>query len=937
MAGRDDWRWTDEQGVQRLVRTDELRSALSTNVLPPSTLVWREGMKEWLPAFRVPELNGEAPGPVAEGPGPTGSTRPSASPPPLPGTATSAAPHVPRAPMKTLVGLSSPGSDRPSAPQAPIVVPSGADIARSAVITQVPRFNDDASHAITAIPKAPRLPTDEVAPAPAPAGRPGTSQIDLAWSSEEEGTDTLVRAELGLGKNEDGGDAAAKPGAAPEPKPRFDAPTLASAGGPTAGAEQPKTRTQTNRPPPLPANRRPSARPPALLRHKTLEMSKVADKPVAKAPPDEPPTRPRVEPPKKPLPPTPKPAKVEPARTDTGKTDPLRVEVAAGPSADEARRAMASTLQGTGPTRPRTKPPPPPPKRERDVAGKPTDAGKAHADESAEAHADEAKPAAREGGAKSSFEREGKPPPDRGEEQTAPMQPAAFGAKGADGAAAKEHPGVGGAGTTTATMVSAEKPPPRAPAKLDAVPALLAAPPTSTAAAFGALPSADAATADATDVAPGAEVAAVPGDSMRPPPMSTSVAPPPMPIPSEPPPGAPATMRTTRPPVAAMLQQPLHVPLSSLIGTAATLIVMVVGAFLAGRCSTAGEGQAEATRRLAMLPLLARAALPQPLKPCWVVRQPVRWAHNASKSIPFELVPTARGTLAIGYARGEREAVGIDVEPASGEVKETFRTSDLARDIERVVPSESGDQFLVSTSAEIGKLQPAIHVSSPKTFVFGQLGESLAIAATPDAEPQVLWNAPGDPGLRTLRVQPAEGGSYSVVFRRDNAVWAGWVGADGKPAAELAQVAGSGGSVGKPMTGFNQKELAVVFADRPSSDVPWQIRIGRAQAGHTPTETLVIPLPKGGPGGDAFAPDIVGLADGRWLLVWTEGPAGSRAIRAQTLAPDLTPIGDPIALSPPAGNFGQGVLGVVRDYAAAVFLSKGEQSYELWGAVLRCG
>jgi hypothetical protein len=99
----------------------------------------------------------------------------------------------------------------------------------------------------------------------------------------------------------------------------------------------------------------------------------------------------------------------------------------------------------------------------------------------------------------------------------------------------------------------------------------------------------------------------------------------------------------------------------------------------------------------------------------------------------------------------------------------------------------------------------------------------------------------------------------------------------------------------------------------------------------------VIPLPKGGPGGDAFAPDIAGLPDGRWLMIWTEGPAGSRAIRAQTLAFDFTPLGDPIALSPPAGNFGQGVLGVVENYAGAVFLSKGSTSYELWGSILQCG
>ena len=60
MTVRDEWRWTDDRGVQRLVGTEELRAALASSVLPPSTLVWREGMAEWAPASTVPELGGVA-------------------------------------------------------------------------------------------------------------------------------------------------------------------------------------------------------------------------------------------------------------------------------------------------------------------------------------------------------------------------------------------------------------------------------------------------------------------------------------------------------------------------------------------------------------------------------------------------------------------------------------------------------------------------------------------------------------------------------------------------------------------------------------------------------------------------------------------------------------------------------------------------------------
>ena len=49
------------------------------------------------------------------------------------------------------------------------------------------------------------------------------------------------------------------------------------------------------------------------------------------------------------------------------------------------------------------------------------------------------------------------------------------------------------------------------------------------------------------------------------------------------------------------------------------------------------------------------------------------------------------------------------------------------------------------------------------------------------------------------------------------------------------------------------------------------------------------------------------------------------------------PVGDPIALSPPAGSFGQAVLGVVGTYTTVAFLQAADEGFEMWGAVLQCG
>ena len=59
MGSPEQWRWTDEEGVQRLLRAEELRVALAEGRLKPSTLVWRRGMGSWLPAASVPELMSE--------------------------------------------------------------------------------------------------------------------------------------------------------------------------------------------------------------------------------------------------------------------------------------------------------------------------------------------------------------------------------------------------------------------------------------------------------------------------------------------------------------------------------------------------------------------------------------------------------------------------------------------------------------------------------------------------------------------------------------------------------------------------------------------------------------------------------------------------------------------------------------------------------------
>jgi uncharacterized protein DUF4339 len=892
---RDEWRWTDERGVQRLVGTDELRAALASSLLPATTLVWRDGMKEWAPAANMAELAdavAQAPkGPPAKGRASlVGVTQPAleegaanGSPPPrpksttggplvLPGPAPKRPPAaLPRAAMRTLIGVANTDADGVAARGAPIAVPSPSTARVS--ITQIPpQGTTPARIDALEMPRAPALPQGSDKARPAPQRKMTTREIDGSWTapdleSDEDATQPqLTRpTRKDLEKGSSVGEAMEVSVDAPaEVKPALPVgrATSAVASGIAAKATTPSITAPT--------------RPPALPVRPVLHRPPIATRPTAPKPPSKlPATLPGAKPFVFPSAPTttPSPTAALAIAANAIAADTTDVEIAADPTTDNVD-VPAAVLPAVSPA------PLPPLDLTPLSPGLEAAPGRAS--------------------------RSSRPPPNPARISYPPPLPtgvtvtttALFPPAALEAASPADH----------ATHPSYPPPMPiephRAPTPSRPPPPSIE--PVHTAAASQQAP---------VSVAPPRSVAAP--ASQRPP--ASQSAPPPRSRVSEAPPS---------------LTGPVAVPVGSLYGAGGALIAMVVTAFFVGRCSVEPAPQV-ARPQLQSIPTLARAVIPPPPKACWVTRQPVMWAPKASKTIPFEVTATTSGALAIGYARDSNGAMGIVVSPSTGEVKSAFTKSSDA-DIDRVTPSASGEFHLVTAPKE-GAIGSVIPVEGAKPFVIGVQAGSIVAADREGAPGTPLWPLGGSEAPSAARVQVAEGSGYGLVFRRDNAIWSGWLGLDRKPVGELVKVVGSGGQVGKPNMGWNHRELALIFADKPAGSDHYEIRVAHAKTGSIPATTTVIPLPKGGPGGDAFAPDIAGLPDGRWVMVWTEGASGSRAIRAQTLEADFTPLGDPIALSPPAGNFGQGVLGVVSGYAAAVFLSKGASSYELWGSVLQCG
>jgi hypothetical protein len=154
--------------------------------------------------------------------------------------------------------------------------------------------------------------------------------------------------------------------------------------------------------------------------------------------------------------------------------------------------------------------------------------------------------------------------------------------------------------------------------------------------------------------------------------------------------------------------------------------------------------------------------------------------------------------------------------------------------------------------------------------------------------------------------------TLAVSFRRGDTVWIGALKTSTPYAAngDLWRAASLGASIGSPSIAANGDTTIVVWADRATASDPWGLRWVRFANAARPGEPVSFLPPAGGKGENAMSPGITALSDGRFLLVWTEGPASGHEVRALTLTPEGQPIGAPLAISGDGSNAGQGQAAV---------------------------
>ena len=854
------WRWADEQGEQRLVAADELRAAIVGGVLPPTTLVWREGMSAWVPANTVPEFSG-----------PTGAmgeeNRPAEKPPVAPtnpagsGLAKSTLQGMQAREM--LAAVKAEVKDASKEKRTPSVAPArpaSSSVKPPTVKTLRPNYGP-------AIPAAPRLPAEAVAkpaPAPAPAPRPvvaprapvapakaatpapparapSTSAIDKDWSITDDETTNIP------GKT-------TPPPARPEPPP--EAPVVAAAPQDEPSPRAPQSPAQPTRgsvvrtaPPPSPhAERRPTEE---TTESTTFQFAK--------------------------------------------NTLSLRAVKLPGSGRKADEDANAGGHAASGEENPNAKAPPGLMEAYGKAPGKPYSAAADDPPPTApsadlEAISDDGIPAY----ANTTIRLD-----------SMPAQGNAQGSKAAQGESLPKPPKMREPTLTAMLPIEYQDGTPSEEAIEKALHEVSQTVRMGTDFLSKVRPSSRDTSATSRIDPDDTEVLQAQLQLKGQPQPSSS---PGVPQPGVPigqlmglPPGAPQPVNAG-PSFAAAGSNPAPIPLNALLMSGAMLITMVIGAFFVGRCSAKPAANSIPTARagLGTITRLVQLNLPGPPKPCWVVKQPARWAPVVSKDVPFELVTLPSGKIAIGYAKSGDEAVGIQVGPTTGQVEEDY-VDKAKSDIARVTPLLKG--FAISTAEAPGSLKAAVPVPTDKQFYLGYADKHVAWAEQESGAANRIWPVADAENFGNLHTLVVDTRGIMIALRsgssRQKKVFAGLLGLDRKPVTSLVNVAGSGGISGEPMLGSNGREVAIVFGDQAGEQSASKLRLAHGPVGKIPTTTTVFEAPAGGPGGDANHPSIGGLADGRWVLVWTEGSSSSKSVRAQTLSPTFAPVGDPMVLSPP--------------------------------------
>jgi hypothetical protein len=347
-------------------------------------------------------------------------------------------------------------------------------------------------------------------------------------------------------------------------------------------------------------------------------------------------------------------------------------------------------------------------------------------------------------------------------------------------------------------------------------------------------------------------------------------------------------------------------------------------------------------------PRVEPAAPPAVQVPCIVTGQSRVLASSATVAAGIEVRPFGTD-VALGFAADDHRATVLRVDPASLDVSASgdAPSSETIRRVTPVLPAPdpAGRGPLVAaidTDASGDALQGRRTIPLPSPLELGASGGSVWWAHPGGAAAGKLWAIDGDGNVEALRgavESTADATTTAIGLRHAGGVWLGTATgrADLAPRGGLTRIEGLGGGVGQPALAISDGVVLAAWADRALAGDPWRLRWVRFKAGEAPGAPGTFTPPAGGQGEQAMSPGVAAVPGGRFLLVWTEGPATRHDVRALTLSRDGQPLGPPLVISHAGINAGQGQAAVTAGQHGLVgFLESASGGFEVVATPIAC-
>jgi hypothetical protein len=332
---------------------------------------------------------------------------------------------------------------------------------------------------------------------------------------------------------------------------------------------------------------------------------------------------------------------------------------------------------------------------------------------------------------------------------------------------------------------------------------------------------------------------------------------------------------------------------------------------------------------------------PTSLTACTVGGSPHVIAPTATLAAGVEVVRLG-DAVGVGFASNDRDAMAVRLDTSSLSSSATARahSTDTIRRVTPFLTARGGLSLVVDADRHSDHVQSRRAVAATPPVQLGVADGHVAWTKLGGPVAGKLWTIDGDVDAVRGVAEVSGDHTLGIALRSSGAVWVGTAsGASAfAPKGELSRIEGLGTSVGSPAIAINDSAVFVAWADRSASADPWRLRWVRFTAGDRPGDAHAFVPPPGGGGDSAMSPGVAALPGGRFLLVWTEGPAKQRAVRALTLAADGTPVGAPLAVSSAGINAGQGQAAVLPDgHGVVAYLESTEGGgFQVVGTPITC-